>query len=307
MSTADIAKPSSVVAAARPRRRRSWMWLFIVPAAIPYIYVVLVPAVQGAGFAFTNWDGLNPNWSWVGLDNFVRLVGDPQATRAVANTIGLAFVTTIFENLIGLLLALALNGRIVSRHVLRVVFFAPVVILTIVIAFLWQYIYTPDGPLNSLLRAVGLDALAQNWLGDPSLALGAIAVIVVWQFSGYAMVIYLAGLQGVPAEQLEAAALDGAGAWTRFWYVIRPLLAPAITVNLMLSLIRGFMIFDQIWVTTQGGPARSTDSLSTLVYRNAFQYGEFGYSAALAVVLTLFVAAFGVIQYRYVLRSGGAR
>ncbi|MFD4957839.1 carbohydrate ABC transporter permease [Microbacterium sp. NPDC058389] len=297
-------RPADVGPRPRPRRRRiSPIWWFAVPALVPYLFVVIVPSVQGAGFAFTDWDGLNPDWQFTGLDNFVKFFQDPQALRALTNTLTLAIVMTIFENVIGLGLALALNTRVKSRHVLRVIFFMPVVLLSIVVAFIWQFIYTPNGPINEVLRSIGLGSLAQNWLGDPNIALWAIAVMVIWQFSGYSMVIFLAGLQGVPAEQLEAASLDGANAWQRFWHVVRPLLAPAITVNLMLSLIRGLMIFDQIWVTTQGGPASSTNSLSTLVYRNAFQYGEFGYSAAMAVVLTFFVAVLGVIQYRFLLRG----
>jgi raffinose/stachyose/melibiose transport system permease protein len=294
-------------APAKRRKARTWIWLFIVPALIPYLFVVIVPSLQGAGYAFTDWDGLNPDVNFVGFDNFVQIFFDPLALRAVANTVVLALITTVLENAIGLALALALNGRLKTKNILRLIFFAPVVIISVVVAFLWQFIYTPDGPINQILRAAGLDSLARNWLGDPSLALGAIAVIVVWQFSGYAMVIYLAGLQSVPDEQIEAAALDGATSRQRFWYVVRPILAPAITVNLMLSLIRGLMIFDQIWVTTQGGPASSTNSLSTLVYRNAFQYGEFGYSAAIAVLLSLFVAVLGIIQYRFLSRSGDAR
>ncbi|MET4639832.1 sugar ABC transporter permease [Mycetocola sp. 2940] len=286
------------------RRPRTWLWLFLLPAAVPYLFVVLVPAAQGATYSFTDWNGLNPDWSWVGLDNYVRLINDDQAVRAVSNTVLLAVVVTIFENVIGLLLALALHTRIKSRNVLRVVFFAPVVILSVVVAFLWQFIFIPSGPINEVLRGMGLGDLAQNWLGDPQIALWSIAAIMIWQFSGYAMVIYLAGLQGVPQEQLEAASLDGAGPFKRFWYVVRPLLAPAITVNVMLSLIRGLMSFDQIWVTTQGGPAQSTETLSTLVYRNAFQYGELGYSAALAVVLAVFVAVLAIIQYRLLIRSG---
>lgn len=279
------------------------LWLFLLPAAIPYLFVVLVPSVQGSVFAFTDWDGLNPDWTFIGLDNFVEIANDSDAKRALFNTLGLALVTSVLENVIGLVLALALNGKIKSKHVLRVIFFTPVVIITIVVAVLWQFMYTPGGPLNEILAGVGLDDLTRNWLGDPSIAIWSIAAIVIWQFSGYTMVIYIAGLQGVPSEQLEAAALDGANAWQRFWNVVRPFLAPAITVNLMLSLIRGLMIFDQIWVTTQGGPANSTNSLSTLVYRNAFQYSDFGYSAALAVVLTLFVAVLGIVQYRFLLRG----
>ncbi|WP_091643976.1 carbohydrate ABC transporter permease [Micromonospora pallida] len=303
------AKPAaSATADGRPpatrRKRRSWLWLFMLPAAVPYLFVVVLPSLQGTGYAFTDWDGLNPDWSFVGLDNFARLLDDPHAMRALRNTLALVVTITLLENGIGLLLALALNGRLKSKNLLRLIFFMPVVVISVVVAFLWQFIYTPDGPINEVLRAVGLADLASNWLGDPSLALWAIAIIVVWQFSGYSMVIFLAGLQAVPAEQLEAAALDGAGAWPRFWHIVRPLLAPAITVNLVLSLVRGFMIFDQIWVTTQGGPAQSTDSLSTLLYRNAFQYGEFGYSAALAVVLTLFIGVVAVVQYRFLLRGG---
>ena len=298
-------RPAATLPLPKRRRRRSSLWLFVLPAAVPYIFVVLIPSFQGVGFAFTDWDGLNPNWSFTGLVNFERIFGDPEALRAIGNTIALALVVMVAENVIGLLLALALNGRLKSRNILRLIFFAPVVIVSVVVAFLWQFIYTPNGPINEALRAAGLGDLAQNWLGNPSIALWSIAAIVIWQFSGYAMVIYLAGLQAVPEEQLEAASLDGAGPIARFWYVVRPLLAPAITVNLMLSLIRGLMIFDQIWVTTQGGPASSTNSLSTLVYRNAFQYGEFGYSTALAVVLTVFVAVMGIIQYRFLIRSGG--
>jgi raffinose/stachyose/melibiose transport system permease protein len=310
-TTTDVKRVSRASAGAdptggRPRRRRGGaLWWFLVPALIPYLFVVIVPSIQGVTFSFTDWNGLNPDFSWIGLDNYVRLFSDKAAVRAVVNTVVLAVIVTVFENLIGLGLALALNTRIKSRNALRLVFFAPVVVLSVVVAFLWQFIYTPSGPINQVLEAVGLGELAHNWLGDPQLALGSISVIMIWQFAGYAMVIYLAGLQGVPQEQLEAAALDGAGPFQRFWYVVRPLLAPAITVNLMLALIRGLMAFDQIWVTTQGGPAQSTETLSTLVYRNAFQYGEFSYSAAIAVVLSLFVAVLAIVQYRFLNRSEG--
>ncbi len=303
----DLARPTTSVGdppTGRRRRRMSWMWLFLLPAAVPYVFIVIVPSIQGLTFSFTDWNGLNPDFSWIGLDNYVRLFNDKAAVRAVTNTLILAVVVTVFENVIGLGLALALNTKIKSRNALRVVFFLPVVILSVVVAFLWQFIYTPNGPINIVLKAIGLEGLAQNWLGDPNLALGSISVIMIWQFSGYAMVIYLAGLQSVPQDQLEAASLDGANAVQRFWHVTRPLLAPAITVNVMLALIRGLMSFDQIWVTTAGGPAQSTETLSTLVYRNAFQYGELGYSAALAVVLSIFVAVIAVVQYRFVLRGG---
>lgn len=303
MKTPSLEDQASPAIAPRRKRRVNRMWWFLLPAAIPYIFIVLIPSVQGVVFSFTDWNGLFPDWNWVGLDNYLMLFRDEQALRAVGNTLLLALVVTVVENVIGLGLALAINAKLKSRNALRVVFFLPVVILSVVVAFIWQFIFTPSGPINEILGGLGLEGLAQNWLGDPRLALGSISVIMIWQFSGYAMVIYLAGLQSVPAEQLEAAALDGAGPVARFWYVIRPLLAPALTVNVLLALIRGLMSFDQIWVTTQGGPARATETLSTLVYRNAFQFGELGYSAALAVVLTFFVAIIAIFQYRYMTRS----
>ncbi len=283
------------------------LWLFILPAVVFYLFVVAIPSMQGVFFSFTDWNGLTADWSFVGIDNFVRLFEDATSIKAIGNTFLYAILSTVFENVLGLLVALALHSRIKSRNVLRVLFFMPVVLLSVVIAYLWQYLFqVNNGAITQLLHAIGLADANPNWLGDPNLVVYSISIIVIWQFTGYTMVIYLAGLQGVPQEQLEAAAIDGAGPFTRFWYVIRPLLAPAITVNIMLSLIRGFMIFDQIWVTTGGGPADTSHSLSTLVYRTAFQFGELGRGTAIAVVLAVIVGVLGFIQYRGLLK-GGAR
>jgi raffinose/stachyose/melibiose transport system permease protein len=173
----------------------------------------------------------------------------------------------------------------------------------VVVAYLWQYMYSPTGAINRTLDTVGLPGLRHDWLGDPSLALWAIVAVIVWQFAGYSMVIFLAGLESIPHEIVEAAAVDGAGAVRRFWYVTRPLLAPALTVNLMLSIIGGLKIFDQVWVLTNGGPGTSTETLSTLIYKDAFQFGEFAYSAALALVLAVFVGVVSGAQYKLLRRQ----
>jgi raffinose/stachyose/melibiose transport system permease protein len=175
----------------------------------------------------------------------------------------------------------------------------------VVVAFLWQYMYSPPGAINRGLGAVGLHGLRQDWLGNPSLALWSIVAVIVWQFAGYSMVIFLAGLQSIPHDVIEAAAVDGAGPFKRFWYVTRPLLAPALTVNLMLSIIGGLKLFDQVWVLTNGGPGTSTETLSTLIYKDAFQFGSFAYSTALALVLTLFVAVVSGAQYHLLRRQEG--
>jgi raffinose/stachyose/melibiose transport system permease protein len=207
--------------------------------------------------------------------------------------------------LIGLLLALAVNTRIKTRNVLRVVLFAPVVITSIAVGFLWKNLYAPTGAINEALSAVGLGALRQNWLGDPNVAIWAVVIVVFWQLVGYSMVIFLAGLQGIPQEILEAAAIDGAGPVRRFWSVVRPLLAPAITINVMLSFIGGLKLFDQVQAMTGGGPGGATATISTVIYANAFSLGRFAYGAALALLLTIFVAIASVIQYRLLTRKEG--
>jgi len=298
--------PVRVVAPRQPRRVRrppAPPWWFVVPALLLFGFVVLVPSARGMYYAFTDWDGLSPNFSVVGLGNFVEMVNDPDAMRALGHTVLIAVAITVIQNGIGLLLALGVNSAIRSRNVLRVLLFAPAVITPIVTAYLWRNLLGPDGAVNSLLDAVGLGSWRQDWLGDPDLALWSVVGVIVWQFAGYSMVIFLAGLQSVPREIYEAAAIDGAGAVRRFWSVIRPLLAPAFTVNLMLSIIGGIKLFDQVYALTGGGPGHATDTLSTLIYKDAFTLGEFGYSIALAVVLTIVVAVASTGQYLVLSRN----
>ncbi|MFB4315226.1 carbohydrate ABC transporter permease [Actinomadura sp. 21ATH] len=282
---------------ARGRRgRRAPAW-FLVPALALYGFVVLLPSAQGATFAFTDWDGLSPARSFAGLANFREMLEDPAARGALRQTLIVAAAVTVIQNAIGLALALGVHSRIRSRNVLRVLLFAPAVMTPVVTAALWKYLLAPEGALNGLIAAVGPDSWQRNWLGDPGLALCSVIGVIVWQFAGYSMVIFLAGLQGIPREVYEAAAVDGATGWRRFRHVVLPLLAPATTINLMLSVIGGLKLFDQVWVLTGGGPGTSTDTLSTLIYKNAFQFNEYAYSVALAIVLTVFVAVFSSGQY----------
>jgi raffinose/stachyose/melibiose transport system permease protein len=303
-----MAVTGTVDGVATPRRRRRLgssmsrrTMLWALPALAFYLFVVLVPTTQGAALAFTDWDGLNKGFEFVGLDNVITILQEPQSFRALVNTLVIAIVFTVIQNVIGLAIALGLNSKIKSRNVLKVLIFAPAVMTPVVVAYLWQYMLAPDGPVNSLLRSVGLDSWAQTWLGDPILALGSIIVVLIWQFSGYSMVIFLAGLQGIPEELIEASAVDGAGPWRRFQSVVLPLLAPAVTINLMLSMIGALKVFDQVWVLTGGGPGGTTHTLSTLMFREAFTYGDFGKSIALGLILLVIVAAISLVQYRALL------
>jgi raffinose/stachyose/melibiose transport system permease protein len=304
-------RPATAVAADRTARRRPAPrrratdppWWFVLPALLLFSFVVLVPSVRGVYYAFTDWDGLDPAFSFIGLANFADLVGDADARQAIRNTLLIAVAITIIQNGVGLLLALGVNTVIKSRNVLRVFLFAPAVVTPIVTAYLWRNLLGPDGAVNSLLSAIGLDSWQRDWLGNPRLALWSVVAVIVWQFSGYSMVIFLAGLQSVPRQIYESAAIDGAGRLRCFWSIIRPLLAPAFTINLMLSIIGGIKLFDQVFALTGGGPGHATDTLSTLIYKDAFTLGEFGYSIALAVVLTAIVAVVSTGQYLVLVRG----
>lgn len=291
-----------------PRRlARSVPWWFIAPAACAYIFAVVWPSLQGVGYALTDWDGLSRDWTFVGFAQFARFFGDDAAISGILHTLLIAVGVTIIQNFIGLLIALGVHTNIKTRNVLRVALFAPAVITPVATAFLWRYLMTPDGTINELLAALGLGALQQNWLGDPDIVLWAIVGVVVWQFAGYSMVIFLAGLQGVPDEVIEASRIDGAGPFRRFWHVVRPELAPAITINMMLSIVGGLKLFDQIWVMTGGGPGSASETMSTLIYKNAFQFNDFAYGIALAVILTIFVAILSGFQYFSLNRQGRSK
>lgn len=280
------------------------MWWFAVPAVVFYVFVMIIPAARGVLEAFTNWDGLSSTQTFVGLANFETILHDPTALGAIIHTLVIAISVTLFQNLIGLLLALGVKSNIKTGKVLSVIFFAPAVITPVITAFLWQYIYSPSGVINYTLDAVGLGGLQQSWLGDSKIALVSIIIVIVWQFSGYSMVIFIAGLGAIPDDVVEASAIDGAGPFRQFFDIRLPLLKPALLINFLLTLIAGLKQFDVVWVLTQGGPGVSTQTLSTLIFQNAFLFGKFGYGVALAVLLAIIAIPISVIQYRAVARGG---
>lgn len=288
------------------RRRASGvrvpLW-FLLPALGFYLVIVIVPALQGGVVAFTDWNGISPDFDFVGLKNFERLFRDPLAGTAIVNTILLAAAVMILQNGIGLALALALNSAVRSRNALRVAFFAPVVLTPLVAGYIWSYMLSPRGGINTALETVGLGAFTQDWLGDPRYALGAVIIAIVWQFSGYSMVIFLAGLQAIPDELLEAATVDGAGRVRRLWSIILPLLNGAIVINLLITLIGGLSQFDQVWAMTKGGPLQATETISTVIFKTGYQLGDFPYGTAMALTLTFMVAVLAMVQYRLTSRQ----
>jgi len=278
------------------------LWWFVLPAAIVYVYVMVVPSAQGIVRSFTDWSFAHPAPSFIGLENYTKAF-QGEAGPATYRTIYMAFVVVVVQNVVGLGLALLLHGPVFGRHVLRTIIFAPMVVSSLVVGYLFKYIFGPPGVggVNVLLAKLGLGQF--DFLGNPTSALWIIIITVIWQFTGATMVIYLAGLQGVPLELEEAAALDGAGYWKRFWYVTRPLLAPAITINLTIGLIGGLKLFDQIFSITNGGPGNQTQTISTLIYQIFSQFAQYGLAAALAVVLAIFVGILAFIQFTVLRRQ----
>jgi len=289
--------------AGRRARRRSFVPLwFALPAIALYLWLVLWPSLQGVSLSFTDWNGMSPDKEFVGFKNFIDVFSLPDGVGAVGRTLIIAGSLLVIQNVGGLLLALALNTRIRSKSVLRTVFFAPAVLSAVVLGYTFKFIFAPLGPLNEFLLALGVQS-PPNWLGQPELAVVVIIFVIAWQSTGSTMIIYLAGLQSVPQDLIEAASIDGAGAFRRFSSVTLPHLAPAITVNFVLTLIAGLRVFDQVYVMTGGGPANSTQTISTLLIQQAFKFMNYGYGAALAVVLSVLIAVLSLVQFTVLRRQ----
>jgi raffinose/stachyose/melibiose transport system permease protein len=278
------------------RRGGSWSpWLFAVPALAAYVAFLVYPALSSLWFSFTDWDGLSATYHVVGFDNYVRMLSDPVVLTAARNNVIWSATTIVFPVSIGLALAMALNGKVRGKPVLRLIFYTPAVLPLVSIASIWGWLYNPQyGAINSFLRLVGMDSLAQSWLGQDSTALWAVMVPAIWLRTGFPMLLYLAALQGIPAELYEAATIDGASWWQQFWHVAMPSLRQAHYIVLALSLIDSFKVFDMIYAMTYGGPGTATQVMGTWMYANAFQYYQAGYGTAIAVVITLVAIAVGI-------------
>jgi raffinose/stachyose/melibiose transport system permease protein len=270
-------------------------WLLALPALLALLLFHFLPIGFGGYYAFTDWNGLR-HATWVGLKNFREIVDDGTARGALWHTLELAGCFVVAVNAIGLALALGLNRAVKTRHLLRSLFFAPVAVSPLAVAFIWQWIFDNNGALNRVLGDVGLSSLRRPWLGDPSTALWTILVVLVWQFSGLAMVLYLAGLQGITEELYEATLVDGASGWLRLRRVVMPLLAPAMTVSVTITLIIGLRVFDQVLALTGGGPVTASETLATQVYKQTFYLGRFGYGAAIALILAALIAGLALAQ-----------
>ena len=281
-------RPSAVA------RSRAAPLLFLLPAFAVYAAFALYPLGRAAQFSLFEWRGFGSS-TFVGLDNYADLAGDAAFRAAIGNALVLILFYAVIPLVVGLVLAAVLRrGQVRGMGVFRTVIFLPQVIALVVVAVAWRQIYSPVGPLNQLLDAVGLGALARGWLGDPSTALIAVGVIGTWIEMGLVMLLMLSGMSRIPQELFEAARLDGAGPVKEFFAIILPAVRGEITVALVLTIIAALKTFDLVYMTTSGGPGNSTTVPSYEVYFRAFDLREVGSASAVAIVLTLLIFAINV-------------
>jgi ABC-type sugar transport system permease subunit len=274
-------------------------WTFALPALAVYGVFLVYPALSSLWFSLTDWDGLSDTYSFVGAKNYLDLTKDPVVARAVVNNVTWSVVTIVVPVVVGLALAVLLNGKVRGKPVLRLLFYTPGVLPLVSIASIWGWLYNPEyGAINAALRAIGLGGLAQPWLGQDSTALAAVMVPAIWLRVGFPMLLYLAALQGISSDLYEAATVDGATRWQQFWHITMPGLRQAHYIVIALSLIDSFKVFDLIYVMTYGGPGTATQVMSTWMYFNVFQYNQAGYGTAIAVVITVAAILAGIPYVR---------
>ncbi len=287
----------------RPAHRRGgplagdgrWALLFLAPTLLGLAILSAGPILATLGISLTKWDLLTAPKP-AGLDNYTALISDDRFLKALRNTFFYTIVSVPLGLAIALGLALALNVRIRGIAWIRTAYFLPVVTSTIAIALVWQWIYSPEsGLLNEVIGLVGIPA--QRWLGNPTLAMPAIVAMSIWQGLGVNVIIFLAALQAIPSDLLDAASVDGAGRRARFRYVVLPLLTPAIFFTGVLSLISSFQVFDQVFVLVKPRPTDATITVVYFIYENGFKFFKMGYASAAAWVLFLIVALFTAIYF----------
>ncbi|MFJ2915269.1 carbohydrate ABC transporter permease [Streptomyces sp. NPDC087228] len=278
----------------RARAARSLPSIFMVgPALAAIVAFILIPVVVAGRLSLTDWDGFSDNSKFVGLDNYVQLFHDPDVASAAYVTLVIAVVGTVACNVLGLSLAVMLNGQGRVKAMLRGLFFYPHVLGAVIIGFLWSAILSSEGAVNTLLTAAHRSKIP--FLSDPQWALAAVVFVVIWSTFGVNVVLYLAGLQTIPESLLEAARIDGASRWQTFRQVVLPMLAPTVTINVVLVLVQLLRVYDLVLAMTDGGPAGHTQTYAYLVLSESFLNGKIGYASAQSIVLMIVIAVLAVV------------
>ena len=305
-STAVVAgaRPPQAPPLRRPRglRKKLELTLLLGPALALFVGFVLAPIGIAVYYSLYNWSGFGPLSDFVGVHNYKLALSDPVFRSAIAHNLTLAALSVIIQLPISIGLAMLLNRRTRGRSLLRLVVFAPYVLSEATTAVIWALMLQPGGFVDQSLKAVGLGGLVHLWLADPSIVLYTMFIVITWKYVGFGIILLLAGLQGIPAELHEAAALDGASWWQTTRRIVLPLLAPTIRIWAFLAIIGSLQLFDVVWIMTGGGPANASVTMATYLINRGFQSYEFGYASAIAVILFIICFVFSLAYQRFALR-----
>jgi ABC-type sugar transport system permease subunit len=278
------------------RKIEPYFW--VAPAFCVLFVFTHLPILLESLLGLVAADGFSPP-RFIGLQNYLEVLADHDFWEAIWHNVIYAITTVVGKVVLSLLLAVLLNQRLFGHNVIRTVLFLPVVLSFVAIGVIWTLFFNFDyGVLNAVLKALGLTGLKQDWLGSADTALGTVIFVDIWKWSGFHLVIYLAGLQSIPADLYEAALIDGANAWQRFWRITVPLLQPFTAINVLLASLGAFSVFDLVYVMTQGGPFNATNVAMLEIYLQAFQFNRLGYAGAMSAVLLALVAAMSIVILR---------
>lgn len=283
-------------------KNRIYPAYFMSPALLLYLLLFVVPGIVGIYYSFTDWNAFSTDVNFIGLRNYVEIIRydgrKSEFLKYITNTLHFTVGSTAAKILFGLGIALLLDRNLIHRNLYRSVVFSPAILSILITGLIFRSIMHPTtGLLNAVLRAIGLDFMAQKWLVDPDWAMRSIIMVDVWKGVGYVMTIFMAGLQTIPSMFYEAADIDGAGYFTKLWYITIPMLVPAIKVNALLSFVHGIRVFELVYVLTNGGPGRTTEVMNTAVYKE-FSYGIYARASALSTIMFLFMAICGFFFLR---------
>jgi raffinose/stachyose/melibiose transport system permease protein len=295
--------------AARIGRRRLEIALFLLPAVALYVVFLVVPVVEAVRYSAYAWNGLGPLTDFVGLHNYREAFGDPSFRQAMGHNGILVALSLVLQLPLALGVALLLNRPFRGRSILRLVFFAPYVISEAITAVIFLQLLQPGGLVDEMLKSIGLGGLVQLWLADLKLVFYTLFVVITWKYIGFAIILFLAGLQGVPEELHDAAAIDGASGWKTLLYVTLPLLGPTIRIWAFLAVIGSIQLFDIVWIMTLGGPAGASSTMATYMVDQGVNSYRIGYALSVAMILFLICFVFSILYQIFVLRrdvAGGA-
>jgi raffinose/stachyose/melibiose transport system permease protein len=264
---------------------------FLVLPLIVYTVLVALPILQSFRFSLFEWDGLGPLENYIGFGNYSEMLHDSVFWQSLKNNLFLVVFSLITQLPPAIILAVLLTGKLRGREFFRTTFFSPQILSAVATGYMFYYVFEPTfGLLNGFLRSIGLDALAKGWLGDLTWALPVILFVISWRHIGFYMVLFMAAIEGIPSEILEAARIDGCGSGRLVWHITVPMISGAIRTAAVLAIVGSIKYFDLIWIMTKGGPVHATELVATYMYKQTFNMGHLGYGATLA--FTLFVVAF---------------